>query len=158
MSIEADLRKQLTAALKAKDLATANVIRMLNTKVMERRTAKGFTGEVDDALVLDVIAAYKKTVDKAMEQYRAAGERGAGHLAELQLESDFCATFLPTQLGEDETRAVVRAVIAELGATDPKMAGRVTGAVMKQHKDRVDANLVRRIIGEELASSGTARS
>jgi hypothetical protein len=150
MSIEADLRAQLTAALKAKDLPTANVIRMLNTKVMERRTAKGFTGEVDDALYLDVIAAYKKMIDKAMEPYRDAGERGAGHLAELTLEAEFCARFLPEQLGEEATRAAVRAAIAEAGATDPKMAGRVIGMVMKAHKDVADAGLVRKLVAEEL--------
>ena len=48
--LEAQLREQLTAALKAKDLKTANLIRMINTKIMERRTAKDFSGTVDDAL------------------------------------------------------------------------------------------------------------
>ena len=65
MSLEQDLRAQLTAAIKAKDLRTANVIRMINTKVMERRTAAGFKGTVDDELVREVIAAYKKSLEKA---------------------------------------------------------------------------------------------
>ncbi|MBM4320413.1 MAG: hypothetical protein FJ125_10730, partial [Deltaproteobacteria bacterium] len=73
MSVEEDLRKQLTQAMKAKDLRTANVLRMISTKVMERRTAKGFQGAVDDALYLDVIAAYRKSLVKAREEYVAAG-------------------------------------------------------------------------------------
>ena len=76
MSIEATLRQALTAAMKAKDLATANVIRMVNTKIMERRTAKDFEGQVDDALVTDVIASYKKSLQKAQTQYEGLGERG----------------------------------------------------------------------------------
>lgn len=151
MSIEADLRKKLTESIKAKDLRTANVIRMLSSKVTERRTAKGFSGEVDDALYLDVIAAYKKSLEKGREQYEGAGDRGAAQIAELDFEIDFCSQFLPQPLSDDETRAAVKAAIAELGANDPKMAGRVMGAVMKAHKGRVEAQAVKRIVDEELA-------
>ena len=42
MSIEADLKAGQIAAMKAKDSATANVIKMIRTKVTEKRTAKGF--------------------------------------------------------------------------------------------------------------------
>src|SRR4029079_18128848 len=85
-TLEAQLREQLTAALKAKDLKTANLIRMINTKIMERRTAKGFSGTVDDALVLDVISTYKKSMEKARGEYAAAGERGKDQLAETDFE------------------------------------------------------------------------
>ena len=91
MSIESDLRTRLTAAMKARDMRTANVIRMINTKVMERRTAKGFSGEVDDALYLDVIAAYKKSLDKAAAEFAGAGDKGAEQIAELEFESKFCS-------------------------------------------------------------------
>lgn len=151
MSIEQTLRKKLTESLKAKDRRTADVIRMIDTKVMERRTAKGFSGAVDDALYLDVISAYRKSLAKALDEYEALGDRGKDQAEQLRFEIDFCAQFLPEPLSEDEVRAAVRQVIADQGVTDPKMAGRVVGAVMKQHKDRADAALVKRIVGEELA-------
>ena len=151
MSIEEELRKQLTAAIKAKDLRTANVIRMINTKVMERRTAKGFSGEVDDALVLDVISAYRKSLLKARDEFVAAGARGKEQADELAWEIGFCETLLPKGLSADELRAAVRAAITTLGATDPKMAGRVVGEVMKQHKGKVEAAEVKKLAEEELA-------
>ena len=150
MSIQEDLRAKLTAALKARDLQTAGVIRMLDTKVMERRTAKGFKGEVNDALYLEVIAKYKKSMAKAKQEYEGLGERGQEKAAELQFEIDFCAAYLPEPLGEDAVREAVRAAIADLGADNPKMAGRVMGAVMKKHKGLVEAPVVKRIVGEEL--------
>src|ERR1043166_9470890 len=73
-NLETQLREQLTAAIKAKDLKTANLLRMINTKIMERRTAKDFTGTVDDALILDVISTYKKSMEKARGDYVAAGD------------------------------------------------------------------------------------
>jgi uncharacterized protein YqeY len=151
MPIEQDLRKLLTESMKSKDLRTANAVRMINTKVMERRTAKGFSGQVDDALYVDVMGAYKKSLVKAREEFLAVGERGKEPAEELAWEIDFVDRFLPRGLGADEVRAAVRAAIAALGATDPKMAGRVVGEVMKQHKGKVEAGEVKKIAEEELA-------
>src|SRR5215467_3228813 len=107
MSVEAQLREQLTAAIKAKDLKTANLIRMINTKIMERRTAKDFSGTVDDALILDVIGTYKKSMEKARTEFVNAGERGKDQVVEIQFEIDWCAKWLPAGLSEAELRAAV---------------------------------------------------
>src|SRR5439155_19779081 len=140
-NLEGRLREQLTAALKAKDLRTANLIRMINTKIMERRIAKGFTGTVDDALILDVIAAYKKQMEKAKLEFAAAGDRGKDQIAEIEFEIEWCQRLLPAQLPEAELREAVAKAVAELPQKDPKMAGRVIGAIKKQFGDRADAQL-----------------
>jgi uncharacterized protein len=152
MSLEAQLREQLTASIKAKDLKTANLIRMINTKIMERRTAKGFSGNVDDALILDVISTYKKSMEKAKAEFANAGERGKEQLAELEFEVEWCSKFLPQGLSEAELREAVAKAVSELPQKDPKMAGRVIGAIKKQFGDRADAQLVKKL-AEELLSS-----
>jgi len=150
-NLEAQLREQLTAAIKAKDLKTANLIRMINTKIMERRTAKGFSGTVDDPLVLDVISTYKKAMEKARADYVNAGDRGKEQLAEIDFEVAWCSKFLPQGLSEAELRDAVAKAVAALPAKDPKMAGRVIGAIKKQYGDRADAQLAKKLIEEELA-------
>lgn len=140
--------------MKARDTRTANVIRMLDTRVMERRTAKDFSGEVDDSLYIDVIAAYQKSMIKAKNEYDALGEKGRASAEELEFEIAFCAQYLPAALGEDEVRELVRKAIAELGATDVKMVGRVVGAVMKEHKGKVEANTIKQIATQELGGRG----
>lgn len=150
-NLEAQLGEQLTAAIKAKDLKTANLIRMIKTKIMERRTAKGFTGTVDDALILDVIATYKKSMEKARTEYAGAGDRGKEQLEEIDFEVGWCSKFLPQGLSEAELRDAVLAAIAALPSKDPKMAGRVIGAIKKQFGDRADAQLAKKIAEEELA-------
>jgi uncharacterized protein YqeY len=152
MSLEEQLRSQLTAAIKAKDLKTANLIRMINTKIMERRTAADFKGQVDDALILDVIAAYRKAMEKAKAEFAAVGERGKEQVAELQFEVDWCSRFLPKALSEDELRGHVAAAIATLPQKDPKMAGRVVGMIKKQLGEQADAAVVKKL-AEELLSS-----
>jgi uncharacterized protein YqeY len=151
-NLETQLREQLTASIKAKDLRTANLIRMINTKVMERRTAKGFTGNVDDALVLDVIGAYKKQMEKAKVEFAAAGDRAKDQIAEIDFEVQWCQKWLPAQAGEAELRDVIAKIVGELPQKDPKMAGRVIGAVKKQLGDRADAQLVKKIADELLSS------
>ncbi len=150
-NLEAQLREQLTAAMKAKDSRTANLVRMINTKIMERRTAKGFTGQVDDALILDVISAYKKQMEKARVEFVAAGDRGKAQVVEIDFELEWCARFLPAQMTEAELREAVAKAVAELPQKDPKMAGRVIGAIKKQYGDKADAALAKKIAEELLA-------
>src|SRR5262245_17747716 len=108
MPIEQELRAQLTAAMKARDQRTADAIRMINTKIMERRTAKGFAGTVDDPLIVDVIQAYKESLQKALAEFEAVGERGRGQAEELRWEIAFCDRFLPQGLSPDALRDAVR--------------------------------------------------
>ena len=151
-NLEAQLREQLTSSIKAKDLKTANLIRMINTKIMERRTAKGFTGTVDDALILDVIGAYKKQMEKARGEFAAAGEKAKDQIAELDFEIEWCKKMLPQGISEAELRTAVVAAVEALPQKDPKMVGRVIGAIKKQYGDRADAQLTKKI-AEELLSS-----
>jgi uncharacterized protein YqeY len=153
MSIEADLKSKLIAAMKAKDTATANVIKMIRSKIGEKTTAKGFSGEVDDALVEGVIAAYKKSLEKARVEFLKAGDKGAESVAELDHDIEFCSQFLPEQMSEDEVRVAVKKVIADMGEVNASMTGRIIGAVMKQHKGVVDAATVKTVVASELASS-----
>ena len=151
-NLEAQLREQLTAAIKAKDLKTANLIRMINTKIMERRTAAGFSGQVDDALILDVIASYRKAMEKAKGEFAAAGDRAKDQIADIDFEVAWCQKWLPQQASEAELRDAITKVVSELPQKDPKMSGRVIGAIKKQFGDRADAQLVKKIADELLSS------
>jgi uncharacterized protein YqeY len=154
MSIEVQLNDLLKDAMRAKDARTVDCIRMIKTKHMERRTAAGFKGPLDDNLWLEVVAAYQKQMRKAREEYAAVGERGADALPQLDFEIGFCARFLPKVAGDDEVRFVVRETIVRMGAADPKQSGRVMGEIMKAHKGKFDPSAVKRIVEEELAAPG----
>lgn len=145
MSIETQLTDLLKESLKAKDQMTADVVRMIKTKVMERRTAKGFTGVVDDALVTDVIQAYKKQLGKAIEEFEKIGERGVAEVRQLRIEITVCERFLPKGLSFDEVATLVKERVAALGITEGKQIGKLLGDIMKTHKGLVDANDVKKV-------------
>jgi uncharacterized protein YqeY len=150
MALEQQLSDTLTQAMKAKDGRTADVVRMIKTKIQERRAAKGASGQVDDALVLDVIAAYRKQLQKALAEYDKAGEKGAAQAAVLRFEIEFCERYLPRTMDEASVRALVKERIAALGVVDPKQVGRLVGDVMKTHKGQVEAADVKRVAEELL--------
>jgi uncharacterized protein YqeY len=153
MPLSQQLDDTLKTAIKEKDTRTANVVRMLKTRLTEHTTSKGFSGQVDDALVVDVIGAYRKQLQKALAEYEKLGDRGAEQATELKFEIGFCERFLPKNMDEADLRALVAERLKALGITDAKQAGRVVGDVMKTHKGQVEANDVKRVAEELLKAS-----
>ena len=152
MSLEQELTDRLTQAIKTKDAPTADVVRMLKTRLQERRTAKDFSGTINDAVVLEVIAAYRKLLQKAIAEYDKLGERGAEQAAKLRFELGFCEGYLPKGLDEAAVRALVQERIRALGIADVKQVGRLVGDIMKTHKGLVEAADVKRMAEELLKS------
>jgi hypothetical protein len=149
MSIRSELRSELTDAMRTRDKARINVIRQVETEVSLAKSAPGFSGAVDDDLYLRTIGSYVKKMDKARQEYEAAGERGRERADQLAFEIAYLSRWLPKTLGEAETRDVVEAAIAELGVHDAKAAGRVIGHVMKSGAG-LDGGLVNRLVRERL--------
>jgi len=150
MSLEQTLNETLTKAIRDKDQKTADIVRMVKSKIGERRTAKGFSGQVDDTLVLDVIGAYRKSLQKSLPDYEKAGERGAAQLAQLRQEIEYLDRWLPKGLDEAALRTLVSERLKALGITDAKQVGRLIGDVMKTHKGQVEAGDVKRVAEELL--------
>jgi uncharacterized protein YqeY len=151
MTIKDDLAEELKDAMRNRDKPRLNVIRQVQTEVAVAASAEGFSGDANDDLYLSVIASYVKKMNKARKEFESAGDRGAERAAGLQYEVDYLSRWLPSQLDEDATRELVRATITEVGATDPKQIGQVTGAVMRSGA-AVDGSLVARLVREELGA------
>jgi uncharacterized protein YqeY len=152
MSLEQELTDRLTQAIKTKDAPTADVVRMIKTRIQERRTAKDFSGTINDAVVLEVIGAYRKLLQKAIAEYEKLGERGAEQAAKLRFEIGFCEGYLPKGLDESAVRTLVQERIGALGIADATQVGRLVGDIMKTHKGQVEASDVKRMAEEMLKS------
>jgi uncharacterized protein YqeY len=100
--------------------------------------------------VLDVIGAYRKSLQKSLPDYEKAGERGAAQLAQLRQEIEYLDRWLPKGLDEAALRALVRERLTALGITDARQVGRLVGDVLKTHKGQVEAADIKRIAEELL--------
>jgi uncharacterized protein YqeY len=151
VTIQQELADELKDAMKTRDSQRRDVIRQVQTEVAQARSEPGFDGEVDDVLYRKVITSYVKKMEKARNEYLEYGERGEAMAGKLGYEIEYLGRWLPRKLDEEQTIALVKASIAELGVgADPKAAGRVIGALMKQRGADLDGGLVGRIVAREL--------
>ena len=152
MAIRAELDSELKDAIRERDRRRSDVIRQLKTDIAMAVSAPDFEGDADsDELYEATIASYVKKMQKAKAEFERAGERGRAQAEKLGFEIEYLSRWLPSLLGEDETKALVRSVIAELGADDPKMTGKVIGHVMKSG-EALDGAIVNRLVREELGA------
>lgn len=152
MTIQEQLAAELKDAMRQKDAARRDAIRQIQTEVATAKSQPDFEGEVDDVLYQRVIGSYVKKMEKSRAEYADLGERGQAMAEKLAFEVDYLSQWLPSKLGEDETRRLVQEAIDELGvAGDEKAAGRVTGHLMKTSGKDLDGQLVNRLVREELA-------
>ncbi len=113
--------------------------------------------EIYDKLMADMKTAMKEHDMVAVNAIRGVIAKakdltvGRAELAETEKkELELLKKYLPAQLGEDEVAAVVKAVIAETGATSKKDMGRVMKETMARLKGQADGKLVSRLVGAAL--------
>ena len=140
------LMEDLKTAMKAHDKAALNAIRGTIAKVKDLTVNAG--KEIVDDVVVQVVAKGVKQRDESIAQFTTAGR---ADLAEGEkAEREVLAKNLPAQLSEEEVAAVVKAVVADLGATSKKDMGRVMKDVMARVKGQADGKLVSKLVGAAL--------
>lgn len=148
LAILDDMNARLKEAMKARDERVVGTLRMIRARVMDLQNDAAFDGNLDDEVLQSIIATYVKQLQKALPDYERAGEPAKETVERYRFEIDYLSEFLPAVYDETKTRAIVAETIETLGVTDPKKAGQVMGAIMKAHKGKVDAALVRRVVDE----------
>ena len=87
----------------------------------------------------DIKKILKKMVKQRTESIDIYKKNNRTDLLEVeQNEYEILTTFLPKQLGEEETKKICAEVIAKLGASSVKDMGKVMGELKKQHADEID--------------------
>ncbi len=130
--IRDDIKTAVIAAMKSGDKDKVGTLRMAQAAIKNRdielRTAAALPD--DDALVTEVLQKMIKQRRESADLYRKGGreDRATAEEAEIAI----IAGFLPAQLSDDEARAKIQAIIANLGASSMKDMGRVMAVVKDQ--------------------------
>ena len=148
MSLQERLQEDLMLAMRQRDTARTNVLRMLKAAI--RNAEIDQQRALDDAGVLAVLDKAAKQRRESIEAYRQGGraELVAAEEAELRIVEEY----LPRQLGEAEIRAAVVQTIVEVGARGPADMGRVMKALMDRLRGQADGKLVSALVREALAT------
>ena len=130
-TLKAQLRSDLTAAMKARDELVKATLRMTLTAIGNAEVAGTEARELNDAEVLKVIAKEAKKRAESAEAFTAAGRDELA--AQERAEGEVLARYLPTQLTDDELAALARTAVEETAADLGEQPGpRQMGQVMKR--------------------------
>ena len=136
--IRDDIKAAQIAAMKAGDTQTRDTSRLILAAIknrdIEARTGKSPTD--DDTLVVEVLQKMVKQRRESIEMFEKGGraELAANEAAEVEV----IERFLPAQLSEADTLALIEGIKAEVGAADVKDMGRVMAVLKERHASSLD--------------------
>ena len=145
------IQSETVTSMKAKDKERTAALRLIGAKIKDRdielRTAD--TKPDDDAMVTDVLMKMAKQRRESIEMYEDGGrtELAEKEKAELAVIEEF----LPQQMSEDETRAAIAQIKADLGAEGMKDMGRVMGELKARHGATLDMSKASGMVKEALS-------
>lgn len=148
MSIQQQINEDLKNAMRARDDVAKLALRAVKTALTEAvKSGDGNAdsdGLLDDAAVQEIVQRQAKRRREAAAEYEKADqpERAAQELAELMV----LEVYLPQQLSEEEITTIVRAALAETGASSMKEMGKVMSAAMPKIAGRADGKVVNQIV------------
>ena len=134
MVLTRDVQQQMTAAMRARDTARRDALRLLIAAFQNARIAAGH--ELSDEEATRVLQREAKQRRESITEYeRARREDLAGRERE---ELRIIEGFLPRPLTEPELTDLARQVVAEVGASSPGDLGRVMRPLMERVAGRAD--------------------
>lgn len=140
------LSADLKEAMKARDETRMLVLRGILTELKNERVKK--MKDLSEGEVLNVLQRCAKQRKDAIEQYESGGR---GDLAEREAEElKIVESYLPEQMSDEDTEALVLKTIEEIGAIGKRDTGKVMKAIMEEYKGRVDGAKVRDVVSKHL--------
>jgi len=148
MTLQERIESAMRDAMRAHDQRRTLTLRMAMAAIQNRRIE--LRRELDDAEVAELLAKQAKQRRESFEIFRDAGRESmaANEEAELAIITEF----LPQQLETDELEHLVRAAIAETGASGPADMGKVMGRVGPATQGRADGRALSELVRRLLAS------
>ena len=148
-TLKAQVREQMTAALRGGDKVRLGALRMLSAAITNRE--KEVLHELDDDEVREVAAREVKRRAESIEAFESAGRT---ELADKErAEREVLQPFAPEQLSDAEVDALIDRVISSTSATSMSDMGKVMGAVMATAKGKADGSVVQAKVRDRLSEA-----
>jgi uncharacterized protein len=136
--IRDDIKAAQISAMKAGEKDRLAAVRLILAKLKDRdielRTAS--QQPEDNALVVEVLQKMAKQRRESIAMYEQGGRQELADVEKGELQ--VIESFMPAQMGEDDTMAAIEAIKAELGASGMKDMGRVIAELKARHGTSLD--------------------
>ena len=149
MSLKDKLKADLTESIRSRDELKSATIRMILTSITNEEVSGKEARTLTDAEVITVLSREAK---KRREAAEAFDQGGAKDRAERErAEGQVIATYLPTQLSDDELASLIKEAISSTGASGPQGMGQVMKFLQPKVAGRVDGARVSAAVKEALS-------
>ena len=128
----------IKAAMKAHDTMTLEVLRTLHSDI--KNVAINAQKEITDETVLDVLSKSIKQRNESIEMLRKGGREQNAQEEEKTLA--VYQKYLPQQLTEEEVKALIAEIKAQVGAQGPKDMGKVMGVASKSLAGKAEGRAI----------------
>lgn len=146
MDIKTKLAEDLKAAMRNKDRLRKDVIQICRSAILQiEKDEHRQLG--DDEVAGLLIKEHKKRSETIAELNGQRPDLEEQYRAEMEV----IEAYLPKQLTESEVEDLVKAAIAEVGASSARDMGQVMKVIMPQVKGKADGKLVNSIVKRLLA-------
>jgi uncharacterized protein YqeY len=146
MTLQDRIESAMHDAMRARDERRTQTLRMAMSAAHNRQIEAGRV--LTDQDYVEILGKQVKQRRESIDAFRSGGREAMA--ANEEAEAAILAEFLPEQLASDELERIVRAAIAETGASTPTDLGRVMARVVPETRGRADgkalSDLVRRLL------------
>lgn len=150
MSLFAQLNADIITAMKAREADRLGVLRMLKSSMKMAAADKNVEeAALDDMTFTTVVRKELKKRQDSIESFTTGNRPELA--AKEAAEAEVLAAYLPKGLTAEENEAIVKAVIAELGATTKAQMGAVMKAATERAAGRADGKALSALVGKLLA-------
>ena len=146
MTIKTQLNDSMKDAMKSGDEVRKRTVRMALAAVKQAEVDKRV--ELDDMAVMGLLQKEIKNRREALEEAKKANRPDLIEANEAEIK--VLEAFLPKAMPAEELRALVKAAIAETGASSPTDMGKVMKSVMAKVAGRAPNDMVSATVRELL--------
>jgi len=150
MSLAEKIASDLINAMKAKDKVALEAIRAAKTAFILAKAEKGATTVLTPEEELKII---QKLVKQRRESAAIYKEQNRPDLYEKEvIEADVLERYLPAKMSDEDLSAVIKEIIARVGATSAADMGKVMGVATKELSGKADGKEISAKVRQFLAS------
>jgi uncharacterized protein len=144
MSLELTINNEIKTAMLAKNEVDLRALRAIKSAILLVKTSEagkdGISSEEEIKLLQKLVKSRKDSLEIFTQQNRA-------DLAQKEKEEiEVIERFLPKQMSEDELKAALTQIIADLGASGPGDLGKVMGAASKAFAGKADGKAISAVV------------
>ena len=138
------ISSDIVAAMKAKDKVRLLALRNVKKYFIEAKTAPGSNDELTDEAAMKVLAKLAKQGRDSAQLYLS---QNRADLAEEEMKQvRVIEEYLPKQMEDDELRAALSEIIAEVGATTARDMGKVMGVATKRLAGKAEGRAISEMV------------